>query len=278
MAGSNASIVKWCLDEIGARFVQVLESMTEQKHSVRYEAGTETLAEPLTWWRYAITGGIESNVSIGAPESCWNALGGQVLAAAGVDSDPDTAQTTFSEIATQALSAVGQSIGKKAGRQCDFQSPQPGGGPGNATLLSTIVIIDADTSEHAFALAIDPSLLCAFEDTAEHVEPAAPRQQSERSRQAPDLAPAGGPPTLGLLMDVELPVSVSFGRAQLQIKDVMKLASGSIIELNRHVAEPAEIVVNNCVIARGEVVVVEGNYGVRIDEIISPQERLRTLK
>jgi flagellar motor switch protein FliN/FliY len=79
-------------------------------------------------------------------------------------------------------------------------------------------------------------------------------------------------------MEVELPVSVSFGRAELALKDVLKLTSGSIVELNRSVNEPVEVIVNNCVIARGEVVVVEGNYGVRIEEIISPQERLRTLK
>ena len=58
----------------------------------------------------------------------------------------------------------------------------------------------------------------------------------------------------------------------------MKLSSGSIVELSRSVSEPVELIVNNCVIARGEVVVIEGNYGIRIDEIISPQERLRTLK
>jgi flagellar motor switch protein FliN/FliY len=48
--------------------------------------------------------------------------------------------------------------------------------------------------------------------------------------------------------------------------------------LNRSVSEPVEVIVNKCVIARGEVVVIEGNYGVRIDQIISRQDRLRTLK
>ena len=83
--------------------------------------------------------------------------------------------------------------------------------------------------------------------------------------------------TFDLLLDVELPVSVSFGRAQVQLKDVFKLTTGSIIELNRSIAEPVEVIVNNCVIARGEVVVVEGNFGVRIQQVISRQERLRTL-
>ena len=70
---------------------------------------------------------------------------------------------------------------------------------------------------------------------------------------------------------------MSFGRAQVPLKDVLKLTTGSVVELNRAVSEPVEVIVNNCVIARGEVVVVEGNFGVRIQQVISRQERLRTL-
>ena len=85
------------------------------------------------------------------------------------------------------------------------------------------------------------------------------------------------PKTMDLLFDVELPVSVSFGRTQLPLKEVIKLTTGSILELNRSITEPVELIVNNCVIARGEVVVIEGNYAIRIQQIISRQERLRTL-
>ena len=80
-----------------------------------------------------------------------------------------------------------------------------------------------------------------------------------------------------LLLDVELPVSVSFGRSLVPLKDVLKLSTGSVVELNRSISEPVEVIVNNCVIARGEVVVIEGNFGVRIQQVISRQERLRTL-
>lgn len=81
-----------------------------------------------------------------------------------------------------------------------------------------------------------------------------------------------------LLLDVELPVSISFGRALVPLKEILKLNSGSIVELDRAVTEPVEVIVNNCVIARGEVVVVEGNYGVRIQQIISRSDRLSTMK
>jgi len=80
--------------------------------------------------------------------------------------------------------------------------------------------------------------------------------------------------TLDLLLDVELPVSVSFGKAQMPLQQVLKWTPGSIVELECGVNEPVEVVVNNCVIARGEVVVVDGNYGVRVQHIVSRAQRL----
>jgi flagellar motor switch protein FliN/FliY len=86
------------------------------------------------------------------------------------------------------------------------------------------------------------------------------------------------PPTMDLLLEVELPVSISFGKTELPMKDVLKLTTGSIVELNRSVSEPVEVLVNHCLIARGEVVVVEGNYGVRIQHIASRQDRMRSFR
>jgi len=79
---------------------------------------------------------------------------------------------------------------------------------------------------------------------------------------------------MDVLLDVHLPVSISFGQAQLRLKDVLKLTSGSVVELNRQPEEPVDVIVNDSVIARGEVVVIDGNYAVRIQEIVSRQERL----
>jgi flagellar motor switch protein FliN/FliY len=82
---------------------------------------------------------------------------------------------------------------------------------------------------------------------------------------------------LELLFDVEMPVSISIGRAKMPLKDVVKLTTGSVVELSRSVSEPVDIVVNNCVVARGDVVVVEGNFGVRIREVLSREDRMRQL-
>jgi flagellar motor switch protein FliN len=77
---------------------------------------------------------------------------------------------------------------------------------------------------------------------------------------------------LNLLLDMKLPLSISFGSTQLPLKEVMKLTIGSTVELNRMTSDPVEIIVNDCVMARGEVVVVEGNYGVRIKQIVGRGE------
>ena len=80
--------------------------------------------------------------------------------------------------------------------------------------------------------------------------------------------------TLDVLLDIELPVTVRFGSAQMTFGDVMGLNTGSLVEFDRAPEEPVEVLVSGRVMARGELVMVQGNYGVRISEISSRCERL----
>jgi len=75
--------------------------------------------------------------------------------------------------------------------------------------------------------------------------------------------------TAPLLMGVKLPIRVLVGRAQLPLRDIVRLGNGSVVELDCSPDDPVEIIVNDRVIARGEIVVVSGNYGVRITKIES---------
>ena len=79
-------------------------------------------------------------------------------------------------------------------------------------------------------------------------------------------------------MDIDLPLTVSFGRTRMLLKDVMKLGTGSIIELERTADDPVDLWVNDKRVARGEVVIVGGNYGVRITEVEELSERINTLR
>lgn len=97
----------------------------------------------------------------------------------------------------------------------------------------------------------------------------------------PDLAPQPRreePRNIDLLMDVSLQVTVELGRTRRQIKDVLSLGPGSVLELDKLAGEQVDVLINGKLIARGEVVVIDENYGVRITDIKSPAERVRSFK
>ena len=83
---------------------------------------------------------------------------------------------------------------------------------------------------------------------------------------------------LQLLLDVPLQITAELGRATMKIEDVLKLGPGSIIELNKLAGEPVDLLVNGKLIAQGEVVVVDENFGVRITSILGPEARIKKLQ
>lgn len=83
---------------------------------------------------------------------------------------------------------------------------------------------------------------------------------------------------IDFILDVPLKVSVELGRTKVLIKELLQLGQGSVLELDKLAGEPLEILVNGKIVARGECVVVNEKFGVRITDIISPVERIETLK
>ncbi len=83
---------------------------------------------------------------------------------------------------------------------------------------------------------------------------------------------------LDLLLDVPLDVSVELGRCRMSIQDLLNLAPGSVVELDKVAGEPLDILINDRLVARGEAVVVNDKFGVRITDIVSPQERIARLR
>jgi flagellar motor switch protein FliN/FliY len=83
---------------------------------------------------------------------------------------------------------------------------------------------------------------------------------------------------IDFLLDIPLEVSVELGRTRMLIKDLLQLCQGSVVELEKLAGEPMEVLVNSKLVAKGEVVVVNEKFGVRLTDIASPTERLRQLK
>ena len=94
----------------------------------------------------------------------------------------------------------------------------------------------------------------------------------------------GGPPTSGsthndidFILDIPVQLTVELGRTKIAIKNLLQLAQGSVVELDGLAGEPMDVLVNGCLIAQGEVVVVNDKFGIRLTDIITPAERIRKL-
>ncbi len=85
------------------------------------------------------------------------------------------------------------------------------------------------------------------------------------------------PTNLDFILDIPMEVSVELGRSKMLISDLLQLGQGSVIELTKLAGEPLEVLVNQKLIARGEVVVVNEKFGVRLTDIVSPTERVKRL-
>ncbi len=84
--------------------------------------------------------------------------------------------------------------------------------------------------------------------------------------------------SMGLLSDIELEATLQFGSREMALREVLELGPGEVVELDRHVSEPVDLVVGDRIVARGEVVVVNGNFALRVTEVATPQMRLESIR
>jgi len=170
--------------------------------------------------------------------------------------------------------------------------PEEGGGSGSNGLLSQ-EDLDAAMMEAADAQASGTGGLLDSADIPQAnegkdfgnqdspgavSEPQTPVNKAEFQQLSPAAAGEGKPRNIDLLMDVDLPVSIELGRTRMNISDILSLSPGSVVELDKLVGEPVDLLVNQKTVARGEVVVVEENFGLRITELLSAEERIKNLE
>lgn len=135
---------------------------------------------------------------------------------------------------------------------------------------------------------VNGSILWLVDSETAHTVLNLPMQEDESPTfQMPQAAPSAGgaapavsaddPGSIEVLLDIPLEISVELGRVKMLVRDVVDLGSGSIVEIDKAAGEPVDVLVNGRLVARGEVVVIEDNFGVRLTEIMSPQDRLNRL-
>ena len=135
--------------------------------------------------------------------------------------------------------------------------------------------------------ALAPQEASADDDwAAAMAEQASSAPVAEAARPATSMfeqfAPAGGNTggqanDINMILDIPVQITVELGRTRIPIKHILQLAQGSVVELDGMAGEPMDVLVNGCLIAQGEVVVVNDKFGIRLTDIVTPSERIRKL-
>jgi len=212
-----------------------------------------------TWWKQVVQNDKSFRLWAGGTEATWNAVG-----------EGAEAQTTLFEMLSQANqgTAAVLSAGFPVPLRCEDGLIEAPGLPIDGE-LAHIRIKFRDADAGVIFLIVEKSAFAILSPD----EPAAEAAQAPNDREA--LAALGASPAmLARLLDLRLPVSVLLGRATITIKEALKLMPGSVIELDRQVGDHVEVMVHGTIVAKGEIVSVKGNYGVRIKEVISRKERI----
>ena len=117
-------------------------------------------------------------------------------------------------------------------------------------------------------------------DAAAAAKPASNIQAANIFENFDTIAPGAGGAThnIDMIMDIPVTLTVELGRTKIAIRNLLQLAQGSVVELDGLAGEPMDVLVNGCLIAQGEVVVVNDKFGIRLTDIITPAERLRRLQ
>lgn len=186
----------------------------------------------------------------------------------------EKSETSATEAASQTTEVEESLLASDAG---DDGDPAAAAGVGSADAAGEKPPLEATSSTDSTG---------ALFDVAPHVD-----QPEPHTGQVASAGVAPGPggrarvdvgaldkPGLDLLYDVELDATLQFGSKEMLLRDVLELGPGDVVELDRHIAQPVDLVVGDRIVARGEVVVASGNFALRVTEVATPQMRLESIR
>jgi flagellar motor switch protein FliN len=207
---------------------------------------------------------------LGISKSDASALAGRLL----MSDEPGDADISdaLTEVGGQAFAAL-VTKATIAGLAGGVDKPKPATAPPVAPVSAFECVVD----EHLIT-----RIVAWFEAAPEKpAPPPAPVAATTAAAAAPAAAATSSVVVAGdnleVILDIDMPLSVRFGEAVLSLDLLTRLGPGSLIELSRQPDDPVDVLINGRLVARGEVVVVSGNYGVRVTEVVSAAERLRSM-
>jgi flagellar motor switch protein FliN len=225
----------------------------------------------------ALSGSLSGSLTLAIGEADAAMLARRLM---GMDEDPpeDAVIDTIGEVAGQASGGLSQQP-VALGAKIRVDGPARRGAPAvsEPPAVFDVAMEDGTSLRWACWCRLDAEAAVPASPAASQVIAATPAMATLPAAPLASTPATPGLENLDVILDIEMPLTVRFGRTEMTMQALTKIGPGSVIDLDRSPDEPVEVLINETVIARGEVVVVQGNYGVRITEVISPVDRIRSL-
>jgi flagellar motor switch protein FliN/FliY len=171
----------------------------------------------------------------------------------------------WGELLREVADAASGELLAKTGKKCRVEKFEETGGESKVSRAFQL-----KSGERAFVILV--------RDEVRAPKPAAQPPAAQQAAAPAKAAPADLSPGIELLLDVELEASLRFGCRELPLAEILDLGPGDVVQLDRHVSDPVDLIVGDKIVARGEVVLVNGNFGLRVTEVATPRKRLESIR
>jgi len=229
----------------------------------------ESLPKPLHagafGWAATLAGEVEGRFSI--------VLDGPVLESPLVGEGVDQ-KAGWKELLRETVDAAAGELLARTGKKCQVTTLEE-----IAAESQVSHAFQLRSGDRAWTILVRDELRAAGAPAKKEASAAAPSQAGAREARS-DAAGQSSvlPPGLELLLDVELEASLRFGAREMPLGEILDLGPGDVVELDRHVSDPVDLIVGDKIVARGEVVLVNGNFGLRVTEVAAPKKRLESVR
>ena len=231
------------------------------------------------WSIFSASKGLEGDMAIACSEEAALALA-QILMSEPLDSASpfdEGRRDAYEELLRQVFGQISTALKSVAEGDVEIK---PGGDapPGwPDALVSAIHITAEKLPAISLSLLVTPKLAASLKPRVPASTPAAPVPGPAQVQSPPSPVVADRASNLDLVLDVTLDATIRFGQKHMLLREILELHPGVAITLDRKVEEPVELLICGRMVARGEVVIVDGNYALRVTEIISPKQRIESL-
>jgi flagellar motor switch protein FliN/FliY len=179
----------------------------------------------------------------------------------------------WAELLREVAEAASGDLLATTGKKCRVESFAPTDGESKISRA-----FELKSGDRAWTILVRDEVKAAQAAIAEPAKPASPVASNAQAPSTPATATPALSPGLELLLDVELDASLRFGCREMPLGEILDLGPGDVVQLDRHIADPVDLIVGDKIVARGEVVLINGNFGLRITEVAAPRKRLESIR